>query len=66
MDLARPTPESDRKANERLPGHNPGPGSPGDRGDNRARPPVREEDRPREDRQKLPVDGENAYGQESH
>jgi hypothetical protein len=63
--MAKATPESDRKANERLPGQNTGPGSPSDRGDNRARNPVRQEDRPHDSRQKLPIDSDSAFGQES-
>ena len=64
--MTKRTSESDHKASEPLPGQTIGPNSPADRSDNRARSPIREEKRPREDRQKLPVDGENAYGQESH
>ena len=64
--MPKRTSESDRKASERLPGQTVRPSSPANRRDNRTRGRIREEDRPREDRQKLPVDGENAYGQESH
>lgn len=85
------------RENERTPGQNQGPGSPADRGDNRARHPIREQDRPdapakttppagapkkgrppsptedvavnpglaSEDRQQLPADGTDAFGEES-
>jgi hypothetical protein len=54
---------SNREANVPLSGENTDPAPSRPPQDNRH--PIRKEGRPDEDRQRLPVDGESAYGQES-